>query len=265
MQWSDEAIILSVRAQGEKGRVLTLLTPTHGRHAGFVRGGGSGSSGNGSGNGSGKRSRSGLYLPGNQVMAEWRARLETQLGQWRIEPLQSHAAHAFASPLRLAVLASACALCEAVLPERQPMPTVYAGLCRLLQVTDEPRVPAAYARWEFSLLRAIGYGLDLGHDQALNEEIAYLVRLEDAVIVPQLAGDLPRGAAAGLFLPLPRFLLAETAAGTGITAPPPLDEVRAALRLSGSFLERHALANGVLPPARKRVLDLLRRAGKIAA
>ena len=43
--------------------IVTLLTAAHGRHAGLVRGG------------AGSRAR-GLYQPGNQVRATWRARLE---------------------------------------------------------------------------------------------------------------------------------------------------------------------------------------------
>ena len=39
MEWSDHGIVLSSRLHGETGLVASVLTRTHGRHAGFVHGG----------------------------------------------------------------------------------------------------------------------------------------------------------------------------------------------------------------------------------
>ena len=39
MQWSDEALILSVRPHGETAAVVELLTARNGRHVGLVHGG----------------------------------------------------------------------------------------------------------------------------------------------------------------------------------------------------------------------------------
>ncbi|MET0193521.1 MAG: recombination protein O N-terminal domain-containing protein, partial [Hyphomicrobiaceae bacterium] len=39
MQWSDEGVILSVRAHGEAGAVAEVFTREHGRHLGLVHGG----------------------------------------------------------------------------------------------------------------------------------------------------------------------------------------------------------------------------------
>ena len=41
MEWTDQGIVLSARLHGEGGMVVALLTHAHGRHAGFVPGGGS--------------------------------------------------------------------------------------------------------------------------------------------------------------------------------------------------------------------------------
>ncbi len=40
VEWSDDAIVLSVRAHGESSAIVDALTHEHGRHAGLVRGGG---------------------------------------------------------------------------------------------------------------------------------------------------------------------------------------------------------------------------------
>src|SRR5580765_7478513 len=61
MEWTDEGIVLGVRRHGESSAIVELLTRSHGRHLGLVRGG------------SGKRIRP-LLQPGNSVAAVWRAR-----------------------------------------------------------------------------------------------------------------------------------------------------------------------------------------------
>lgn len=39
MEWTDEGIILGVRRHGETSAIVELLTRSHGRHLGLVRGG----------------------------------------------------------------------------------------------------------------------------------------------------------------------------------------------------------------------------------
>ena len=62
MQWRDEGLVIGVRGHGETSVILELMTREHGRHLGLVRGG----------KGSALRA---VLQPGNQVVANWRARL----------------------------------------------------------------------------------------------------------------------------------------------------------------------------------------------
>ncbi|MGZ3361624.1 MAG: DNA repair protein RecO, partial [Xanthobacteraceae bacterium] len=41
MEWTDEGIVLGVRRHGEAHTLIELMTATHGRHLGLVRGGAS--------------------------------------------------------------------------------------------------------------------------------------------------------------------------------------------------------------------------------
>src|SRR5260221_3918333 len=59
MEWTDEGIVLGVRRHGESSAIVELLTRSHGRHLGLVRGG------------AGKRMRP-LLQPGNSVTTVWR-------------------------------------------------------------------------------------------------------------------------------------------------------------------------------------------------
>ena len=74
MQWSDEEFVLGIRRHGEANAILELMTRSHGRHLGLVRGG------------AGSRMRP-VLQPGNAVRAQWRARLDEHLGTYTIEPL----------------------------------------------------------------------------------------------------------------------------------------------------------------------------------
>ncbi|MBU0859550.1 MAG: recombination protein O N-terminal domain-containing protein, partial [Alphaproteobacteria bacterium] len=38
-QWRDQGIVLAARPHGESGAVVSVLTESHGRHNGYVRGG----------------------------------------------------------------------------------------------------------------------------------------------------------------------------------------------------------------------------------
>jgi DNA repair protein RecO (recombination protein O) len=148
MEWSAESIVLSARSHGETAAIVQVITPDHGRHAGMVAGG------------QGRAMRPVLQA-GSRVMAHWRGRMADQLGYFTFDPMMNHAARWFDNPTLLAMVASACAVTECALPERQPMAGVYAALSALLSLTDEALWPPAYVQWEIGLLSALGYGLDL--------------------------------------------------------------------------------------------------------
>lgn len=242
MEWRDTGIVLSARRHGESGVLLSLLTADHGRHHGLVRGGG------------GKAAR-GLYQPGNVLSVLWKARLEDQLGLFSCELLEANAAAVMADGDRLAALASACALTEATLAERDPHPAFYDATLALMAALslgagqDGPLWAAAYVRWELLLLAEMGFGLDLGSCAATGAT-------EDLVWVSPRSGRAVSAEAgrpyAEKLLPLPTFLID----GEGV---PGAADVLCGLRLSGWFIDRHLLGphRRKLPPARERLVERL--------
>ena len=96
MDWSDEGVIVSLRGHGETSAIIEVLTATHGRHAGIVRGGTS-------------RRMAPILQPGAQVSVEWRARLEEHLGSYRVEPLKSRTAALLGDRRALYGVGAACA------------------------------------------------------------------------------------------------------------------------------------------------------------
>jgi DNA repair protein RecO (recombination protein O) len=241
MEWADEGLVLSARRHGENGAIAVLLTREHGRHSGLARG-------------AHGRTARGLYQPGNHVSARWRGRLSEHLGNWTCELIAGYAAATLDDPGRLTALSSACAMLEAALPEREPAPRVFTdtlAFVTALALDDGPSRswPATYARWELQLLSDLGFGLDLSACAATGAT-------EDLVYVSPKSGRSVSAAAGAPYrdklLVLPEFLKSPAAAADAA-------DVRAALRLTGYFLERHVFApqDRTLPPARTRLVEAL--------
>lgn len=241
MNWSDEGIVLSARKHGESAAIVTLLTRDHGRHAGLVRGG------------SGSRAR-GVYEAGNLVAAEWHARLSEHLGTYTCELAKPYAASLLTERLPLLALASAAALLERLLPEREPHPATFDGTIGLIEgLGAGPGWERAYVLWELALLADLGYGLDLARCAATGstENLVY-VSPRTGCAVSEAAGAPYRDR----MLALPGFLRQG-----GAAAPGP-DDLLAGLRLTGHFLSMCAkdAEAGDIPEARGRLVAGLRRA-----
>lgn len=236
MEWTDDAILLSLRRHGETGAVATLFTRAHGRHAGLVRGG------------AGKVARAALQ-PGNRLQVTWKARLDDQLGTFTWELAEAFGSRWLEDRQRLAGLSAACAMAEASLAEREPHPAAFNGLVVFLAALGEEDWPSLYVHWELGLLGELGYSLDLTACAATGatDDLVY-VSPRSGRAVSRTAGEPYRDR----LLVLPRFLQ-EKAAGDRTS-------VLAGLALTGYFLERHALAphGKALPPARSRLVERLK-------
>jgi DNA repair protein RecO (recombination protein O) len=243
MDWTDQGIVLSARKHGESAAIVQLLTHAHGRHAGLVHGG------------AGSKGRGVLQL-GNRLEVAWRARLAEHLGTYTCEQLHSGAATLLDDPLRLAALASVCALAEAALPEREPHPAVYQAMVALIAAFESTDRVAGWGRaaiaWEMGLLTELGFGLDLSSCAATghNDDLIY-VSPRTGRAVSRHAGEIYKER----LLKLPGFL-----AGPG--AVPTDSDILEGLDLTGHFLERHVFAalHRETPPARTHFLERLRRA-----
>jgi DNA repair protein RecO (recombination protein O) len=241
MEWTDEAIILSVRPHGETAAVVELLTRAHGRHVALVHGGRS------------RRLRPALQI-GNHVDATWKARLADHLGHATIELRRGYASAAMQEPLALAGLSSIAALGRLV-PERDPHPNLYEITLFVLGFLDDATVwPALYVRWELALLGELGFGLDL------NACAATGARFDLVYVSPKTGRAVSREAGEPYkdkLLPLPAFLTAERP--SQVTQ----DAVIAGLALTGHFLESRIFhpREQQLPDVRVRLPALLRRHG----
>ncbi len=241
MQLSATGIVCGLRAHGEHGVIVRLMTFEAGLMAGYVRGGRS------------RRLRP-ILIPGNSVAAEFRARTAEQLPGLTIELLQSRAP-LMSEPLAAAAMEWATMLTATTLAEGHPYPSLYIALNGVLDaISMAPAArgwAAAMAQFELVVLRVLGFGLSL-------ETCVVTEQVDDLCFVsPKSAAAVSRSAAAGYesqLLPLPAFI---RSGGN-----PSLADAMDGLRLSGFFVEQK-LFDPVRKEAlavRQRMIDRLHRA-----
>ncbi len=238
MEWRDEGVLLGVRRHGESAVIIDVLTRSQGRCAGVVRGGGG-------------RRMAPVLQPGATLDLVWRARLETHLGAFTVEPLRQRAGALMDDRLALLALGSVCALLRFALPERQLQPELYARSSALLDQLGGDGWLRAYLHWELDLLVQTGYGLDLRRCAVTGttEDLAFVSPRTGRAVSRVGAGDW---AARLLILP------------TGLEGDGPMDRavLLAGLRLTGHFLASRlapALGDKPLPEARARLVGALER------
>jgi DNA repair protein RecO (recombination protein O) len=238
MEWRDEGIILGTRRHGETSAILEVMTRSHGRHLGMVRGGRS-------------RRMQPVLQAGNRVELTWRARLDEHLGTFQVEPVELHAAGLFDSACAVYGLQLLAAHLR-LLPERDPHLRLYETLAVMLEHLADPLAAGELlVRFELMLLDDLGFGLDLEECVATGarEDLIY-VSPKSGRAVSRRAGEPWRDR----MLPLPAFLRGEVRRGD----PAALDD---AFRLTGFFFARHVYEPRALaePEARSGFLATLRR------
>ena len=240
MEWSDDAIVLSLRAHGESSGILEALTRLHGRHLGLVRGGTS-------------PKRRAVLQPGNRVKLTWRARLSENLGIYVAELAEARAHAMFDRRSSLAGLNAFTATAAAALPEREPHRPAFDGADALLTAIAEHVFrdwAPLYVRWEIGLLEELGFGLDLSSCAATGAA-------DDLIYVSPRSGRAVSAAAGEPYrnrmLPLPAFL---REGGQAAAA-----DIAAGLALTAHFLEQWVLVphGRTLPEARVRLGELATR------
>lgn len=244
MRFTTPSIVVSLRAHGEHGAVVRLMTPDHGLQAGYVRGA------------RGRRMRP-VLLAGNLVEASFSARTDTQLAQATIELLHSRAP-LLSEPLPAAAIDWVTALTATALPEGQPYARLYSALDGLLAAIEAAPAAsgwgAALVRFELLLLAELGFGLDL-------ERCAVTGDAKDLIAVSPRSGRAVSAGEAepclGKLLPLPRFV---TKGGAATWA-----DIIDGLALSGHFLRRDLITDRSAPiaEARSRLVERLRKAASL--
>jgi DNA repair protein RecO (recombination protein O) len=236
--WSDQGIVLSARSHGEGGAVVSVLTESHGRYAGYVHGARS-------------LKLRGMVEPGTLVNFEWKARIADQLGTMTFDGGRNLAGLILDDPLKLAALLSACSLCDAALPEREGHSSLFRGMKVLCWRLCKPRYGGLpMSLWEIAFLRELGFGMDLGRCVAGGDkETLTYVSPKSGCAVSLREGYPYRDK----LLKLPEFLKPHSGEGAGEP-----EDVAVGLKMTGYFLQNWVFAHhsGGVPEARLRFESL---------
>jgi DNA repair protein RecO (recombination protein O) len=142
------AIVVATRPHGETAGIVRVLSEQFGLVAGYVAGA------------RGRHLRP-VLIPGNRVAAELSARSEAQLPFLKLELTESRGPW-LGEPLPAAAIAWVTTLTAAVLPERNPYPSVFSALGGTLDAICHAPSARGWLRgvisYEALLLRELGYG-----------------------------------------------------------------------------------------------------------
>lgn len=244
MEWQDEGIVLSASRFGENDALLEVMTESHGRARGFVKGG------------MGRRNKANLQ-PGNKLSLMWRSRIETNLGRFQLELIHSPLGCLISDGRRMTALAAVTSVIASTMPEREAHTAVYGALAAYIDLLEAEDGTLAYwaaslAQIELGILTELGYGLDLS-------ECAATGVTDDLVYVSPKSGRAVCASAGAPYkeklLLLPAFMRGDKGAERSES------EAQRALALTGYFLERNVwivVGNGQ-PDARERLLASLYR------
>jgi DNA repair protein RecO (recombination protein O) len=241
MHIRTSAILCAVKAHGEHGAVVRVLTRDHGLLAGYVQG-------------ARGRDYRPILIPANQAMVELRARTEAQLPSLRCE-LTHSVGPLLGEPLAAAALQWITALAAIALPESHPYSSLYDALLGVIGAIEAAPAARGWAssivRYEMLLLSMLGFGLDLSTCVVTGAG-------EDLRYVSPKTGRAVSGAAGEVYaarlLALPPFL---RDGGQGDWS-----DILNGLTLSGHFLDKHILQDNraTVGEVRLRLVDRLKKA-----
>lgn len=146
MKLESSGLLINLRPFNERDCLARIFTRDHGVLVGMMRGA--------------VVAKKNRPLLGQVGFAVWNARLDTQLGVFHWDAEKNLAAPLMMDSGRLMCMNAAFEILSALLPERESYTALYDSTCVLCQRLANGE-KNAYLEWEISVLRELGYALDL--------------------------------------------------------------------------------------------------------
>ena len=148
MQIETNGILINMRPFSERDMIAHIFTRDNGLLVGMLRGG--------------VVAKKNRPLIGQYGNVSWNARLDSQLGVFHFESEKNLSAPLLLNSESLKYMNAAFSLIYTLIPEREAYNSLYENTLHLLDgLTDSQSRTDAYLDWEISLLRDLGYALDL--------------------------------------------------------------------------------------------------------
>lgn len=149
MNFSDEGYIIKVLRHGESSAIVTVLSLSHGKVSGFIKGALS-------------KKKLGVYQLGNLISFNAYSRLEENLPQFLgVELVKSNAVNFFNSEQKLNILTSFCELMNTCVAEHESLEELNFYIKDFFEAETDFNMLVKYSFLEYHLLDFLGVGLDL--------------------------------------------------------------------------------------------------------
>ena len=157
MQWKDEAFLLTKNKFGENSIIIEVFTLNHGKCSGIVYGGTS------------KKIKNYLQL-GNKIDVDLKKKSDNKLGYFKIEIIEAISPFFFDDNKKIICLFSSLNLLKTVLPELLSYNSIYVLFSNFLkELKFNNNWIIHYIFWEMSLLREIGFDMNLTPSSVLKK------------------------------------------------------------------------------------------------
>lgn len=242
MRWKDTGFLVSIKKFQEKSLILHFLTKEHGLHAGIVN------------DANYKRARI-MYQTGNLLELTWSARLEEHLGMYKCDIVKSYSSKFLMDNINLSILNSGASILKLLLEEREPHLNIYNNLKNMfekLEFNENPIIE--YIKFECSLLKELGYGMDLLNCAATgqNDELHYISPKTGKAVSKQ--AGLPFD---DKLFKMPKILY--DIEDNSIKGSYKKEDFQEALKILEYFINKHIIThkNVTVPYARVRLINIL--------
>ena len=174
MYWNDEGYLLSKNNFGENSLIMEVFTLNHGKCAGIVYGGSS-------------RKNKKIFQIGNKILINYKSKNENEIGYFSVELIKHVSPIFFDDKIRSISILSASSILKILLPERQLNRKIYNSFENLLNKLCYDNWIKLYIFWELSLVKELGFEINLSDKKYSTNSANYSVALNDKVFkIPRL-------------------------------------------------------------------------------
>jgi len=174
MLWNDEGYLLSKNNFGENSIIMEVFTLNHGKCTGIVYGGSS-------------RKNKKIFQIGNKILINYKSKNENGIGYFRVELIKPVSPIFFDDKRRSICILSASSILKILLPERQLNRKIYNSFENLINKLCYENWIKLYIFWELSLVKELGFEINLHDKKNLKNSANYTVDVNNKVFkIPRI-------------------------------------------------------------------------------
>ena len=155
MHWKDEGYLLSKINFDENSIIIETFTLNHGKYVGIVYGGSS------------KKQKKNFQI-GNKILLNWKSKSENKIGYFNIELIKPVAPLFFDDKRKTICVLAASSILKILLPERQINKQIFFSFEKLINQLNYDDWIKSYIFWELSLIKELGFEINIFDRKRLN-------------------------------------------------------------------------------------------------